>query len=227
MLRIFTARAGMLVLGSMLLAAGQAPAQTAPAAAEQAATRGHSHSHAADGARSVYKGYFEDEQIAQRPLSDWAGDWQSVYPLLLDGTLDPVMTHKAEHGDKSAADYRAYYETGYRTDVDHITIDGSRVSFHRGDTVATGDYAPDGYEILTYEKGNRGVRFIFRKVGGDAAAPEIIQFSDHKIAPEVSDHYHLYWGEDRAALLTELTNWPTYYPAALDRQEIVSEMLAH
>lgn len=226
MLRLFTARAGALALGAMLLAAGQVQAQSATAAAGQGAAAGHGQSHAHD-ARSVYKGYFDDDQIAQRPLSDWAGKWQSVYPLLRDGTLDPVMAHKAENGGKSQAEHRAHYEVGYRTDVDHVTIDGDRVSFHRGDTVATGTYAPDGYEILTYAAGNRGVRFIFRKVGGDAGAPQVIQFSDHKIAPEVSDHYHLYWGEDRAALLTEVTNWPTYYPAALDKGEIVAEMLAH
>lgn len=32
---------------------------------------------------------------------------------------------------------------------------------------------------------------------------------------------------DRAALLEEVTNWPTYYPAALTADEIVAEMLAH
>jgi len=28
-------------------------------------------------------------------------------------------------------------------------------------------------------------------------------------------------------VLTELTNWPTYYPAALSGGDIVHEMLAH
>ena len=32
---------------------------------------------------------------------------------------------------------------------------------------------------------------------------------------------------DRAALLEELTNWPTFYPAALSDDAIVAEMLAH
>lgn len=227
MLKLFTAQAQALALGTMLLAAGQVQAQSTTAAAGQSATGGHNHSHAADDTRSVYRGYFEDDQIAQRPLSDWAGEWQSVSPLLRDGTLDPVLAHKAEHGDKSEAEYRTYYEAGYHTDVDHVAIAGDRVSFRRGNTLAMGTYVPDGYEVLTYAAGNRGVRFIFRKVGGDAGAPQVIQFSDHKIAPEVADHYHLYWGEDRAALLREVTNWPTYYPAALDKAEIVAEMLAH
>ena len=71
------------------------------------------------------------------------------------------------------------------------------------------------------------MRFVFRKVDGDAAAPGFIQFSDHKIAPQAADHYHLYWGEDRAEILKELTNWPTYYPASLSAEDVAAEMMAH
>ena len=135
--------------------------------------------------------------------------------------------HKADHGEKTAEEYKAYYEVGYKTDVNRIVIDGDRVAFHGANGVAEGRYASDGYEILTYKKGNRGVRFIFRKTEGDAGAPGFIQFSDHRIAPSKSDHYHLYWGEDRQEILQELTNWPTYYPATLNGDEIVHEMTAH
>jgi zinc transport system substrate-binding protein len=71
------------------------------------------------------------------------------------------------------------------------------------------------------------VRFIFKKSGGDEKAPAFVQFSDHAIAPQVADHFHLYWGDDRALLLEELTNWPTYYPSALSARDVVEEMLAH
>lgn len=187
----------------------------------------HEHEHAKEGEKSIYKGYFEDEQVEDRDLSDWEGDWQSVYPYLQDGTLDEVMAHKAEHGDKTAEEYRAYYETGYQTDVDRIVIDGDNVTFHSGDDSFGGTYESDGYEILTYKKGNRGVRFIFEKTEGDEEAPGFIQFSDHRIAPEKSNHYHLYWGDDRAALLENVTNWPTYYPSELSAEQIVHEMIAH
>ncbi|MHA6298078.1 metal-binding protein ZinT [Devosia sp. CAU 1758] len=190
----------------------------------------HDHSdeaHDHDHDSQVYKGYFEDDQIADRTLADWAGDWQSVYPLLQDGKLAPVMEHKAKGGTMTAEEYTAYYTIGYQTEVDRITIEGNTVSFYADGEPMVADYAYDGYEILTYEKGNRGVRAIFAKVSGDDAAPQFIQFSDHKIAPAKADHYHLYWGDDRAALLEELTNWPTYYPSFLGADEIVEEMIAH
>lgn len=184
----------------------------------------HAHSH---GDPQIYKGYFEDSQVKDRPLSDYAGDWQSVYPYLQDGTLDPVWKHKADKGSSTAEEIRAEYEVGYKTDVDRITIDGDVVTFYKDDKPMKGTYAYDGKEILTYKKGKRGVRFIFKKTEGDADAPQFIQFSDHKIAPAKTDHYHLYWGNDRAALLEEVTKWPTYYPLSLKAQQIVSEMKAH
>lgn len=188
----------------------------------------HGHHHAHDhGDSQISKGYFEDSQVQARALSDWAGDWQSVYPYLQDGTLDQVMAHKAESGDKSAEDYKAYYEIGYKTDVERITIEGDTVTFFRSGKPIEARYADDGLEILTYAKGNRGVRFIFKKIEGDADAPQFIQFSDHRIAPASADHYHLYWGNDRAALLKEVTSWPTYYPSSLDSKEIAEEMMAH
>ena len=82
-------------------------------------------------------------------------------------------------------------------------------------------------EILKYKKGNRGVRYIFKKTTGDTSAPQFIQFSDHTIAPQKAGHYHLFWGNDRNAVLAELTNWPTYYPASLNAKQIVDEMLEH
>lgn len=186
----------------------------------------HGHDHAKD-AKSVHAGYFEDAAVADRPLSDWEGEWQSVYPLLQAGLLDPVMEAKAAKGEKTAAEYRAYYETGYRTDLGRIEIKGDKVSFQRGDKRASARYVSDGYEILTYAKGNRGVRFIFKKVEGDAEAPGFLQFSDHIIAPQKADHYHIYLGDDRSKLLAEVTHWPTYYPADLSGEMIVEEMLAH
>jgi zinc transport system substrate-binding protein len=203
-----------------LIVAGAATARTSSA-------HGHAHSHSHDEKGSVHDGYFEDDQVKARLLSDWEGDWQSVYPYLVDGTLDPVMAEKAKHGDKSAEEYRAYYDIGYKTDVGRIVINGKKVTFFRGEGPVSGVYETDGHEILTYKKGNRGVRFIFRKVAGDDAAPRFIQFSDHIIAPKKADHYHLYWGNDRAALLNEVTNWPTYYRLSLTGEQIVEQMLAH
>ena len=57
---------------------------------------GHNHSHNDEKQKEIYSGIFEDEEVKDRELSDWEGDWQSVYPYLLDGTLDVVLQKKVE-----------------------------------------------------------------------------------------------------------------------------------
>ncbi|WP_281659004.1 ZinT/AdcA family metal-binding protein [Halobacillus sp. Cin3] len=196
---------------------------------EKHSEHNHNHGHADDEeAQQIYDGYFEDEQVKDRELTDWEGDWQSVYPYLQDGTLDEVFAHKAENdGDMTAEEYKEYYKIGYETDVERIIFEGNDVTFFENGEKSSGTYTYDGYEILTYEAGNRGVRYIYELTEEDGDLPQYIQFSDHSITPTDADHYHLYWGDDREALLDEVTNWPTYYPSDLDGQEIAHEMMAH
>ncbi|MGG3625202.1 metal-binding protein ZinT [Bacillus gobiensis] len=189
----------------------------------------HDHSHAHnEETEKIYEGYFEDSQVKDRSLSDWEGDWQSVYPYLQDGTLDEVFSYKAEHeGDKTAEEYKEYYNKGYKTDVERILIKQDTVTFFKNGEENSGEYIYDGYEILTYDAGNRGVRYIFKLAEKVEGLPQYIQFSDHSIYPNESDHYHLYWGDDRKALLDEVKNWPTYYPSEMDGHDIAHEMMAH
>ncbi|MDN7242800.1 metal-binding protein ZinT [Planococcus sp. N028] len=189
----------------------------------------HDHGHELDEeTQKIYDGIFEDSQVKDRPLSDWAGDWQSVYPYLKSGELDEVFADKALHSDEmTAEEYKEYYTVGYKTDVDRVVIEEETVTFFKDGKELSGEYVYDGYEILTYEAGNRGVRFVFKLAQETAGLPQFIQFSDHSIFPTDASHYHLYWGDDRQALLDEVVNWPTYYPSQMDGHTIAHEMMAH
>ncbi|MGV3251254.1 metal ABC transporter solute-binding protein, Zn/Mn family [Streptococcus suis] len=183
----------------------------------------------AETAQTVYNGYFEDSAVKDRTLSDYAGEWQSVYPYLLDGTLDRVWDYKAKiKGGMTAEEYKAYYDTGYKTDVDQINITDNTMEFVVGDKKEKFTYKYVGYKILTYKKGNRGVRFLFEATDANAGNYKYVQFSDHNIAPVKTGHFHIYFGgESQEKLLEELENWPTYYPVGLTGLEIGQEMLAH
>lgn len=183
----------------------------------------------AETAQTVYNGYFEDSAIKDRTLSDYAGEWQSVYPYLLDGTLDQVWDYKAKiKGGMTAEEYKAYYDAGYKTDVDQINITDNTMEFVVGDKKEKFTYKYVGYKILTYKKGNRGVRFLFEATDANAGNYKYVQFSDHNIAPVKTGHFHIYFGgESQEKLLEELENWPTYYPVGLTGLEIGQEMLAH
>ena len=184
------------------------------------AEEGHNHGYS----------HFDDGDVEDRALSDWDGDWQSVYPYLQDGVLDEVMEKKAESGEKTAEEYKEYYENGYKTDVSQITIDGENntMCFVKNGVASKAVYEYKGYQIYDYESGSRGVRYFFEATEGDADAPKYVQFSDHGIAPGKAEHFHIYAGNDGFdALSEEMENWPTYYPADMSGAEIAEDMLEH
>ena len=184
------------------------------------AEEGHNHGYA----------HFEDSDVQDRTLSDWDGDWQSVYPYLQDGVLDEVMEKKAESGEKTAEEYKEYYENGYKTDVSQITIDAENntMCFVKNGVASKATYEYKGYQIYDYESGSRGVRYFFEATSGDADEPKYVQFSDHGIAPGKAEHFHIYAGNDGFdALSEEMENWPTYYPADMSGKEIAEDMLEH
>ena len=140
-----------------------------------------------------------------------------------------MLEQKAKKpGGKSVEEYRAYYKKGYATDVEQIGIENDVIEFHVGETVNSCKYRYSGYKILHYASGKKGVRYLFECQQGDANAPKFVQFSDHIIGPRKSQHFHIFMGnESQEALLKEMDNWPTYYPYALHKEQIVDEMLHH
>lgn len=180
----------------------------------------HIHTHTSEN--------FEDTEVQDRSLSDWTGEWQSVYPYLLDGTLDEVMESKASEGDKTASEYHEYYKIGYETDVDKIEINDSSITFYKNSVASTATYEYKGFEILTYDSGTKGVRYQFEAVGDTNGAPRYVQFSDHAISPGKSEHFHIYFGDEGFdTLLKEMDNWPTYYEEGLSGSQIAEDMMAH
>ncbi|HHA7953803.1 TPA: ZinT/AdcA family metal-binding protein [Streptococcus pneumoniae] len=183
----------------------------------------------AEDTKTVQNGYFEDAAVKDRTLSDYAGNWQSVYPFLEDGTFDQVFDYKAKlTGKMTQAEYKAYYTKGYQTDVTKINITDNTMEFVQGGQSKKYTYKYVGKKILTYKKGNRGVRFLFEATDADAGQFKYVQFSDHNIAPVKAEHFHIFFGgTSQEALFEEMDNWPTYYPDNLSGQEIAQEMLAH
>ncbi|MCB4993423.1 zinc ABC transporter substrate-binding protein AdcA [Streptococcus mutans] len=184
-----------------------------------------------DSDKTVANGYFKDKSIKNRKLSDWSGKWQSIYPYLENGTLDSVWDYKAKSKkDMTAQEYKEYYTKGYKTDVEKITIDGKKntITFVQKGKEHKYTYKYVGYKILTYKKGNRGVRYLFETKDKGAGEFKYVQFSDHGIKSQKAEHFHLFWGsESQDKLLEEMENWPTYYPANLTGQQIAQEIVAH
>ena len=190
----------------------------------------HSHGHQfTEAEQKASEGVFPNADVRDRPLSNWDGIWQSVWPLLQHGDLDPVFRQKAQKdGSKTFEQIKAYYTTGYRTDVDKISIENNVIEFDSGRKVASCEYRYDGYKILTYASGKKGVRYLFSCHDPKSEAPRFVQFSDHMIGPRQSMHFHIFTGNtSQSALLKEMDSWPTYYPEQLYTHQVVEEMLHH
>ncbi|MDR2259143.1 MAG: ZinT/AdcA family metal-binding protein, partial [Treponema sp.] len=136
---------------------------------------------------------FTIEDVKDRALTDWVGDWQSVYPHLLDGTLNPVMEHKAESGEKTSREYYEQYVTAYATDVDRVSINANSITFYRNGVPARAQYAYKGTGVIEEDDGSLWVRYKFEAVGNPPnGAPGYVMFSDHLYAPAKSEHFHIY-----------------------------------
>ena len=175
------------------------------------------------------EGIFDNKNVKDRALTDWNGLWQSVYPYLESGELDPVFKKKAEQDkSKSADEIKEYYRKGYATDVDTLGIEDGVMEFHVGKKVESCKYDYAGHKILTYKSGKKGVRYLFECHDASSKAPKFVQFSDHIIAPRKSSHFHIFTGNiSQQALLGEMDNWPTYYRFHLKAEQVVDEMLHH
>jgi len=190
------------------------------------------HSHGkpmSEAEQQAAEGIFNNQDVKERSLKDWDGIWQSVYPLLISGELDPVLQKKAKKDkEKDFQQFKAYYRKGYATDITTLAIENDFIEFRYGDKTSRCRYHYAGHKILTYASGKKGVRYLFDCLDANSTAPKYVQFSDHTISPRQSAHFHLFMGNtSQEALLKEMDNWPTFYPWQLSNAQVVDEMLHH
>ena len=172
---------------------------------------------------------FEDDEVQDRSLSDWAGEWQSGYPLALSGSLDEAFAHKAESGSMTAQEYKDYYIKGYETDYDNIKIEDNHITFTKNDgTVTESDYEYTGCFIQDWSTGTRAAMYRFEAVDKESGAPVYIEFNDHMIEPEKAEHFHIRMSDESYDAIEDPENrWPTFYPAELSPEEVCEELAGH
>ena len=186
---------------------------------------GHEHDH--DHSKEVST--FEDNQVKDRTLSDWSGDWQSAYPFALDGTLDEAFAAMAESGEMTAEEYKAYYQAGYKTDITNVKIDGDHITFtYAGGKEVGSDYKYVGYYIQNWSTGTKAAMYRFEAVDQTSGAPRYIEFNDHMIEPAAAEHFHLRMSnESFDAIVDPENSWPTFFPADMTGEEICEHMEGH
>ena len=183
--------------------------------------------HAHDHSKEVST--FEDHEVQDRSLSDWAGDWQSAYPFVLDGTLDDAFAAMAEKGEMTAEEYKTYYQNGYKTDITNIDIKGDHIEFTYEDSKKVGsNYKYVGYYIQNWSTGTKAAMYRFEAEDKDSGAPVYIEFNDHMIEPAAAEHFHIRMSnESFDAIVDPENSWPTFFPADMTGEEICEHMEGH
>lgn len=174
---------------------------------------------------------FEDNEVRNRSLLCWNGTWQSAYPYVLDGTLDEGFAKKAESGNMTAEEYKAYYAKGYETDIQTITInaDDSTIEYTdvNGNTVKS-KYVYLGYYIQNWSTGTKAAMYRFEALDKDSGAPIYVEFNDHIIAPCYGEHFHFRASNTGFDDIEDPENkWPTFYPASLDAEGMLDAFIGH
>lgn len=198
----------------------------------------HDHSH---------DGEIHEEDIEDRPLSDFEGSWQSVLPYFEDGTLDEYIAATAEKNETTPGEEKAGFLEKRATDYMTIDITDDGLTVHTDTGSASGSYAYAEYRPVRNEDGEiTSVWYIYQLSGPAEGMPAYIAFSDHEIKARAHDddhgddhdedhdhedelaHFHIRYGNDGIDALMDVKNWaPTYYPAGASAEEIKDALAGH
>lgn len=169
---------------------------------------------------------FEDHEVKDRSLSDWEGNWQSPYPLVLDGTLDHAWEEKAESGNMTAEEYKEYYKTGYKTDIASVSIKGNQITFkYDNGKTAKSKYKYVGFFIQLWSGGTKAAMYRFESTTKKSDAPRFIEINDHMIEPSKAEHFHIRMSNESFDAIEDPEKyWPTFFPAEMTGHEIAEHL---
>ena len=122
---------------------------------------GHDHHHEAEAHNHSAEIHADD--IKDRSLAEFNGEWQSLYPVLMAGSLEEYVEHQAEEKGKSEEDMKAEIAAKWNCGVKTVTVKGNKITltYDDGKTVS-GKYSYAGYAVKKNDEGKiTNVRYKF------------------------------------------------------------------
>ncbi|MBQ3356790.1 MAG: zinc ABC transporter substrate-binding protein [Oscillospiraceae bacterium] len=168
----------------------------------------------------------EEEDIQDRALSEFEGEWSSLIPLLESGALEAYVEHEAEEDGASTDEVLEELAEKWACDAVTIAIDGSTITFTYVDgTSESAEYSYAGYVPVRAEDGDiTSVRYQFE---ADAdGAPKYVQFNDHGHEPaDEVEHFHVWFGDESFDALLNAASNPFFVPASASSEEVLEELM--
>lgn len=181
----------------------------------------HSHEHSHEE--------IHEKDIEDRTLSDFSGEWNSLYPVLVSGKLDSLLEKMAKEYVNAVTKEQLFekYKTSWACEADKIIINGDNITYVTSDgKTMTAKYTYAGFSLQRDDDGDiTSVRYQFETAS--AKAPKYIQFSDHGYRPGKAEHFHAFFGNDGFDALSVSKEMPSFVEASLTLDEIVEGLDEH
>ncbi|MGI6175982.1 MAG: metal ABC transporter solute-binding protein, Zn/Mn family [Christensenellales bacterium] len=183
-------------------------------------------------------GEIDPDDIHDRPLLDWQGDWTTIEKALQSGALDEYVDHNAHENGNDFEMQKSAYAQRWKSEYETLTISDTSITF---DGVSA-DYTYIGYRLVESDHGG-SVWYGFEAQDKEAGVPLYIAFYDHGTGGghdndhgheedhdhgHESPHYHLRYGNESFVALTAIEGWsPTYFLSDATGEEIAETMSGH
>jgi len=195
--------------------------------------QGHDHEHEGEEDHDHEHSHEEEEEITEadikpREVSEFAGEWQSLYPVLMTGALDEYVEYQAEKKSITVEESRTQIEEKWNCGVKTIKIEGNSITLYYDDgTEATGTYEYAGFATKKDDTGKiTSIRHEFLRTSGNG--PQYVMLNDHGHEPADSvEHFHIYFGDNNFDELVTTTSNPFFVDAKLDAQGCLDNVMGH
>lgn len=173
-----------------------------------------------------------EDDITERPLSDFEGDFQSVLPYFEDGSLDSYIDEQAKENEKTFDETKQEFIQKRQTDYKNISIHENTVTFQTDSDKIVATYSPLSYKVVKDDDGDiTSVWYAYTLDAKSENAPKNLIFNDHHINDEHEEevpHFHIRYGNDSVDELVENNDWtPTYYAASASADDILHALTEH
>ncbi|MCR5188972.1 MAG: zinc ABC transporter substrate-binding protein [Treponema sp.] len=191
----------------------------------------HEHNHEHHEAEA-HEHHHDDEiteaDIKARKLSEFNGEWQSLYPVLKKGALEEYVHSQAEKKSISEKDSFAEIEAKWNCGVKNIVIKGNKITFiYDNGKKETETYKYAGFATKTNDEGKiSSIRYKFESKG--KKGPKYVMLNDHGHEPADSvAHFHIYFGNKDFDELLNTTSNPFFVASGLNDKECLENLMGH
>lgn len=184
----------------------------------------HNHNHDHDHDHD----HEDQEKREDVKLSDWDGDWNSVYAYKDDAEVLKGVESEAKEDGKEPKAFLEEKMENREFDFGGMVVDGDKVIFHKGKANEEGETKEVAYkftEAAPMEHGGATMYwYVFETESKDV--PKYMALMDVH-GEDTMAHFHVRLGDDKAKLVDSEDEWYPTFVRASTPASAMAEFLSH